>query len=121
MMSGRHKGHHVKGVIEHGFKERSGKQVNPEPRINHREVGIENPERRLSSRMQRGEAGSSGVKKPTHRWCPAGLSKTQQCRLQKLWQAELAEKQAKEECDRWFNEARPMTQCKKAWKAKRIV
>jgi hypothetical protein len=55
-------------------------------------------------------AGAS--KRPAPRWCPRGISKTQRRRLQKLRQKELAEKREEEECDRWFDHARPMTRVK---------
>jgi hypothetical protein len=58
---------------------------------------------------------------PAPRWCPPSLSKTQQQRLQKLRQVELAEKHAEEECDQWFNWACPIMQTMKTWKEKRLA
>jgi hypothetical protein len=54
--------------------------------------------------------------RPAPRWCPSGISKTQRCRLQKMKQREIAEKQMEKERDAWFVQALPMTKLKKTWK-----
>lgn len=68
-------------------------------------------------------SGDTRLTKQVHetRWCPAGLSKTQRRRLQKIRRRELEEKRAEEERDRWFNQARPMIPQKKTWKEKRLA
>jgi hypothetical protein len=76
---------------------------------------LDNPKRvaKISGgRNSEGSSGSDVVKvgrKPAPQWCPREISKTQRRKLQKLCQKELAEKRDKEEHDRWFNCARPMT------------
>jgi hypothetical protein len=61
-------------------------------------------------------AGMGERKMPTPKWCLAGLTKTQRRRLQKMRQAELAEKREEDVCDKWFNQARPMTGIRKTWR-----
>jgi hypothetical protein len=42
-------------------------------------------------------------KRPAPRWCPTGITKTQKCRLQKMCQRGLVEKQEEEDQDYWLN------------------
>jgi hypothetical protein len=67
-----------------------------------------------------------GRSRPTPKWCPSGISKTQRRRLQKMRQQEIAEKRMEEEWDAWFEKARPMTKPKKhgerrAWRGRKTV
>jgi hypothetical protein len=55
---------------------------------------------------------------PQPRWCPAGLTKTQWRRLQKMRKSEMEREKA---CDEWFNQARPMIAPKKTWREKRLA
>jgi hypothetical protein len=36
-------------------------------------------------------------------------------------QAELAEKREEDVCDKWFNQARPMTRIRKTWREQRLA
>jgi hypothetical protein len=69
-------------------------------------------------RRDRGVDGAGVHMRPAPRWFPAGLTKTQRRRLQKMRRAELAEKKEEEEHDKWFNQARPMRQ---TWREKRLA
>lgn len=59
--------------------------------------------------------------KPEISWCPPQLSKAQKRRIQRLRTQEKLARQAEEERDRWFNQARPMSVPKKTRKEKRIA
>jgi hypothetical protein len=68
---------------------------------------------------QRGTGRRPGEQRmPAPRWCPSGLTKTQERHLQKLRLAELMENQEEEERDCWFNQARPVVKAKKTWREK---
>jgi hypothetical protein len=65
--------------------------------------------------------GVAPSKRPAPRWCPRDITKTQKCRLQKMRQRELAEKNEEEKQDYWFNRLRPMTKPKQTWQEKRLA
>jgi hypothetical protein len=55
------------------------------------------------------------MKTPSPRWCPAGCSKTQRRRLQKMRQKKMRREM---EQDQWFSGARPMVKVKQTWSEK---
>jgi hypothetical protein len=54
-------------------------------------------------------------------WCPTGLTKTQQRRLQKLRQKELELEKEEKAHDAWFDKARPPVNVKQPQREKRLV
>jgi hypothetical protein len=56
--------------------------------------------------------------KPAPKWCPAGLTKMQRRRVQKLRARELEEKRREDERDRWFNQERLVVYTRRTWKLK---
>jgi hypothetical protein len=74
------------------------------------------------SRGRKPEEGKGGApsQKPAPRWCPRGIIKTQRCRLHKMCQKELAEKE-EEQRGYWFNHLRPTTKVKQTWREKRLA
>jgi hypothetical protein len=58
--------------------------------------------------------GVAPSQKPAPWWCPWGITKTQRCKLLKMHQKELAEKE-EGQWDYWFNRLQPMTKLKQTW------
>jgi hypothetical protein len=54
------------------------------------------------------------------RWCPPGLTRTQKCKLQRLWLAEMWEKEQEKWQDELFDEIKPRTMPKQEWKRKGV-
>jgi hypothetical protein len=80
---------------------RLGSVLNDSTRYERGEANpVANPGAKNTGGLDRGER-----KPPAPKWCLQGLSKTQQRRLQKLRQMEIAEKLREKERDRWFNKA----------------
>jgi hypothetical protein len=55
------------------------------------------------------------------RWCPAGLTKTQRRRLQKVRKKEINEEGKERACDEWFNKAHSMAKPQLTWRGKQLA
>ena len=75
----------------------------------------------LDGRGRKNRGSVAPGTKPTPRWCPPRLSRTQKRHVQRLRTIEMTEKMKEEERDRWFNEDRPMVIPKKMWREKRLA
>ena len=82
--------------------------INTESRITENSANMKNQVMQdLRGKKSEEGKGAAPSKRPTARWCPRGITKTQKRRLQQMRQRELDEKKEEEEHDYWFNRLRP--------------